>query len=163
MLNFVQLAVLDLGNVTNELVSVMAKYYHIGVQLRVDQAKIGEIEINHPTADRRFSEVIKIWLGGNTPVAVSWESLVEVLESPFVGEKGLAMKLREKGGMIVSEAVGIPGATESGVQLQEINGDQRGKKRSTEEKLDDSNDEHQGTVILCSCMFSLCYSIINIS
>jgi hypothetical protein len=129
---------LDLGNVTNELVSVMAKYYHIGVQLRVDQAKIGEIEINHPTADRRFSEVIKIWLGGNTPVAVSWESLVEVLESPFVGEEGLARRLREKGGMIVSRAVSVP---ESGGQPQESNGGQRGQKRSAEEKLDDSDDQ----------------------
>jgi hypothetical protein len=114
--------VLDLGNVTNELVSVMAKYYRIGVQLRVDQSKIEEIEVNHPTADRRFSEVIKIWLRGNTSVPVSWESLVEVLESPFVGEKGLARRLREKRGMIVSETVGVPGATESGGQPQEITG-----------------------------------------
>jgi hypothetical protein len=90
----------------------MAKYYRIGVQLRVDQSKIEEIEVNHPTADRRFSEVIKIWLRGNTSVPVSWELLVEVLESPFVGEKGLARRLREKGGMIISETVSVPGATE---------------------------------------------------
>jgi hypothetical protein len=145
MFNFVRLAVLDLRNVTNELVSVMAKYYRIGVQLRVDQAKIEEIENNYPTTDRRFSEVIKIWLRGNTPVTMSWESLVEVLESPFVGEEGLARRLREKGGMIVRETVGIPGATESGGQS---NGGQRGKKRSAEEKFDDSGDHHhecQGT------------------
>jgi hypothetical protein len=134
---------LDLGNVTNELVSVMAKYYRIGVQLRVDQAKIEEIENNYPTTDRRFSEVIKIWLRGNTPVAISWESLVEVLESPFVGEKGLARRLREKGEMIVSKTVGVPGATESGGQPQEINGEQRGQKRSAEEKLDDSDDQQR--------------------
>jgi hypothetical protein len=78
--------------------------------------------------------VIKFWLRGNTPVAVSWKSLVEVLESPFVGEKGLAMGLREKGGLIVSEAVGVSGATESEVQSQ------GGKKRSVE-KLDDNGDQ----------------------
>jgi hypothetical protein len=94
--------------------------------------------------------VISFWLAGNTPVAVSWKSLVEVLEQPFVGEKGLAMKLREKGGMIISETAGLPGATEREVQPQEINGDQRsrGKKRSAEEKLVDNGDqqpERQGT------------------
>jgi hypothetical protein len=126
----------------------MAKWYPIGVQLGVNQAKLKEIEVNYRAADRCFVEVISFWLGGNTPVAVSWESLVEVLEQPFVGEKGLARRLREKGGMIISETAGIPGATESGVQPEEINGGQRGKKRSAEEKLDDSGDqqpERQGT------------------
>jgi hypothetical protein len=109
----------------------MTKYYSIGVQLGVPETKIEEIEMNYGTADRRFSEVIKFWLRGNTPVAVSWKSLVEVLESPFVGEKELARKMREK---IVSKAVSIPGATESEGQPQEITGGQRGKKRSAEEK-----------------------------
>jgi hypothetical protein len=126
----------------------MAKYYSIGIQLGVPEAKIKEIEMNYGTADRRFSEVIKFWLRGNTPVAVSWKSLIEVLESPFVGEKGLARRLRVKGGMIISETVGLSGATESGVQPQEVNGGQRGKKKIAEEKLDDNGDhqpECQGT------------------
>ena len=138
---------LDLRTITSELGSVMAKWYSIGIQLGVDQAKLKEFEINYRAADRCFTEVISFWLNGNTPVAVSWKSLVEILESPFIGEKGLAMRLREKGGMIVSETVGVSGATESEVQPQEVNGSQRGKKRSAEEKLDDSGDhhhEHQG-------------------
>ena len=138
-------------NLTNELVSVMAKWYYIGVQLGVDGAKLKEIENNYQTTDRRFSEVIKFWLRGNASAAVSWKSLVEVLESPIVGEKGLAMRLRKKGGMIVSETVGVvPGAAESEVQPQEISRGQRGKKRSAEEKLDDSRDqhhEHQGAYV----------------
>jgi hypothetical protein len=120
----------------------MDKYYHIGVQLGVHQDKLKEIEMDYRTADRRFVEVISFWLQGNTPVAVSWESLVEVLEQPFVSEKGLAMRLREKGGMIVSKTVGISEATESEVQPQV------GKKKSAEEKLDDNGDqqpEYQGT------------------
>ena len=130
---------LDLRNVTNELCSVIDKWFRIGVQLGIDQAKLKEIEMNYRTADRCFSEVISFWLNGNTPVAVNWKSLVEVLEQPFVGEKGMAGRLREKGGMIVNETVGIP---ESGVQPQEINGGQSGKKRSAEEKLDNSGDQH---------------------
>ena len=144
---------LNLRSVTNELVSVMAKWYRIGVQLGVDDAKLEEIENNYQTIDRRFSEMIKFWLRGNASAAVNWESLVEVLEQPFVGEKGLAMKLREKGGM-VSEAVGVSGATESGVQPQEINRGQSGKKRSAEEKLDDSGD--QGAYICVLGILSLC-------
>ena len=141
-------SVLDLWSITNKLVSVMAKWYRIGIQLGVDQAKLKEIKNNYQTADRCFSEVVKFWLRGNTRVAVSWESLVEILEQPFIGEKELAMRLREKGGMIVSETAGVPGAAESEVQPQEIKRGQRGKKRSAEQKLDDSGDqhhEHQGT------------------
>ena len=131
---------LNLRSVTNELVSVMAKWYHIGVQLGVNPAKLEEIETNYQKADRRFSEVIKFWLRRNirSRVAVSWESLVEVLESPFVDEEGLAMRLREKGGMIVSETAGVPGAAESEVQPQEINEEQRG---NAEETLDDNSDQ----------------------
>jgi hypothetical protein len=155
------ISVLDLKTVTNELGSVMAKYYSIGVQLGVPETKIEEIEMNYGTADRRFSEVIKFWLRGNTLVAVSWKSLVEVLESPFVGEKGLAKGLREKGGMVVNETVGAPGATESEVQPQETNGGQRGKKRFTEEKLEDSSDHHQGTVILQLCSYMVVAYVIQ--
>ena len=158
---------LDLRSVTNELSSVKAKWHIIGVQLGVDSAKLEEIESNHPTADRRFSEVIKFWLRGNASAAVSWESLVEVLERPSVCEKGLATTLREKGGMIVSEAVGVApgsGAAESGVQPQENNGGQRGKKRSVEQKLDDSGDqhhEHQGAYA-SNIIFVYCCTIILI-
>ena len=143
-------SVLDLQSVTNKLVSVMEKWYPFGVQLGVIDAKLEEIENNYQTADRRFSEVIKFWLRGKASAAVSWESLMDVLEQPSIGEKELAMRLREKGGMIISEAAGVPGAAESEVQPQEINRGQRGKKRSAEEKLEDSGDqqcEHQGTCI----------------
>jgi hypothetical protein len=139
---------LDLKSVTNELGSVMAKYYSIGVQLGVPETKIEEIEMDYQKADRRFSEVIKFWLRGNTRVAASWKSLVKVLELPFIGEKGLAMRLKEKGGMIIGKTAGVPGASESGGQPQETTGGQRGKKRSAEERLDDSDNqqpEYQGT------------------
>ena len=138
---------LDLRNITNELGSVMAKWFPIGVQLGIGDGKLQEIETNYRTADRCFSEVISFWLKGNTPVAMSWKSLVEVLESPFVNEKGLARRLRDKGGMVEPVEVPVATAAEHGmdeVQPQEINGGHRGKKRSAEEKLDDDGDKHQG-------------------
>ena len=94
---------------TNELGSVMAKWFPIGVQLGISGAKLREIETNYLTANRCFSEVINFWIEGNTQVAVTWKLLVEVLESSFVDEKGLARRLRQKGGML--EPVDIPVAS----------------------------------------------------
>ena len=102
---------------TNELGSVMAKWFPIGVQLGINQAKLQEIETNYRTADRCLSEVINFWLKGNTPVAVSWKSLVEVLESHFVNEKGLARELRERGGVVKS--VEVPAAVSGPSQVSE--------------------------------------------
>ena len=88
--------VLDLRSITNELGSVIDKWFQIGVQLGVSESKLRQIESDYHTLDRRFSEMISFWLNGNTQVPVSWMSLVEVLESRFVSEKGLANQLREK-------------------------------------------------------------------
>ena len=117
------------------------KWFRIGVQLGLSESKLRQIGADYHTVDMCFAEVISFWLNGNTTVAMSWKSLVEVLESPFVDEKGLAKRLREKGGMVESAAA-ERGVDE--VQSQEINGGHRGKKRSAEEKLDDDRDKHQG-------------------
>ena len=75
---------------------MMTKWYRIGVQLGIDEAKLKEIENDYPSTDRRFSEVISFWLDGNTAVSVSWTSLIVSLGQPFVGEIGLAERLREE-------------------------------------------------------------------
>ena len=79
------------------------KWFQIGVQLGLSESKLRQIESNHRTVERCFSEVISFWLNGNTQVAVSWNSLIDILESPFVNEKGLADKLREKSGLEVHD------------------------------------------------------------
>ena len=94
---------------TNELSSVIDKWFRIGVQLGIDETKLNQIEADYRSVDRYFSEVINFWLKGNTQVAVTWKSLVEILETPFVNEKGLAKRLREKGGLL--EPVEVPPAT----------------------------------------------------
>ena len=85
------------------------KWYEIGVQLGVSEAKLRQIEADRTTVNRRFSEVINFWLNGNTQVATNWESLVIVLESSFVDEKGLAKKLREKGEMEIHDQTASTG------------------------------------------------------
>ena len=104
---------------TNELGSVMAKWFSIGIQLGIDPAKLQEIETNYRTADRCFSEVINFWLKGNTAVPTSWISLVDLLDTPFVNEKGLARRLRDKGGMI---PVNVPAAASGSSQVSEDTG-----------------------------------------
>ena len=128
----------------NELGSVMAKWFSIGVQLGVSHSKLQEIGTNYQTVDRCCCEVISFWLNGNTDVPVNWESLVNILESSMVGEKGLAKRLREKGRMVTSETVEVSGVAEGGVQTQEINGGCRGKKRPAEEKQADNDEQHHG-------------------
>ena len=103
--------VLDLRNVTNELSSVIDKWFRIGVQLGLSEIKLKQIEADHHNVDRYFSEVIGFWLKGNTQVPVTWESLVETLETPFVDEKGLAKRLKEKQGLM--EPVGVLAAASS--------------------------------------------------
>ena len=75
------------------------KWFQIGIQLGLSESKLCQIESNYHDVERCFLEVISFWLNGNTQVAVSWNSLIDVLESPFVNEKGLADKLREKSGL----------------------------------------------------------------
>ena len=90
---------MDLRSITNELGSVIDKWFQIGVQLGVGESKLRQIESDYHTLDRRFSEMISFWLNGNTQVPMTWTSLVQVLESHFVSEKGLANQLREKAGL----------------------------------------------------------------
>ena len=87
------------------------KWFQIGVQLGISESKLRQIESNHRTVERCFSEMISFWLNENTQVAVSWNSLVDILESPFVNEKGLANKLREKTGLIINDEEPTPSLT----------------------------------------------------
>lgn len=90
---------LDLKSITDELGSVMSKWFEIGVQLGINETNLQQIEANYSTVERCFSGMISFWLKGNTEVAVTWKSIIVVLESRFVNEKGLANQLREKAGM----------------------------------------------------------------
>ena len=97
-------AVLDLRSITNELGSVIDKWFQIGVQLGVSESKLRQIRADNHTVHMYFTEMISFWLNGNTQVAVSWESIINVLESHFVDEKSLANQLREKAGLKQQEA-----------------------------------------------------------
>ena len=97
-------AAVDLQQVTNELGSIVQKWFQIGVQLGVSEGKLHQIEADYRITERCFSEMIIFWIKGNTHVPVTWKSLIQVLESSFVNERGLAVKLREKCGMEILES-----------------------------------------------------------
>ena len=98
-------------SITNELGSVIDKWFLIGIRLGVSEAKLRQIEANYHTVERCFSEMISFWLNGNTRVAVSWKSLIDALESQFVNERGLANQLREKVGLKLDDKNKAPTST----------------------------------------------------
>ena len=104
-------AVIDLRSITNELGSVMNKWFQIGVQLGINETNLHQIEADYCTVDRCFSEMISFWLKGNTEVAVTWKSIIDALESPAINEKGLANWLREKKGLNVDDKKEAPSST----------------------------------------------------
>ena len=104
-------AVIDLRSIRNELRSVLIKWYEIGAQLGVNGAKLREIQIDCHTVERCFSEMISFWFKGNTEVAVTWKSIIDALESPFVNEKHLANQLREKVALKLDDKKEAPSST----------------------------------------------------
>lgn len=87
---------LNLPDLLEELADCFSKYYHIGIQLGIDDGKIEEFEQNYSMkADRCFPAVISHWLDGNA-APVTWETLISVLKSRSVNKKGLALELERK-------------------------------------------------------------------
>ena len=77
----------------NELGTVRHKAYDIGIQLGVPRSKMMEFKQQGDL----LSAAVDYWLSGNVPdVPITWESIVEALESDYVGEPGCASKIRTK-------------------------------------------------------------------
>ena len=82
-----------LKSVCNELGAVRHKAYDIGIQLGVPRNKIEEFKQQGDI----LPAAVDYWLSGNVPdVPITWESVVEALESDYVGEPGCASKIRAK-------------------------------------------------------------------
>ena len=71
------------------------KWWDIGMKLHVPYHKLKEFK-KEPES-RAFAAVINYWLNGNVKdVPVTWRSLVAVLKSSIVDERGLAKTIMEK-------------------------------------------------------------------
>ena len=84
---------LDLSTIYEELVTVRNKWWVIGLELQVPFHKLKEFE----QESEPFAAIIDYWLKGNVEdVPVTWRSVVAVLESTSVDEKGLAWTIINK-------------------------------------------------------------------
>ena len=89
----VHTAHLDLSTVCEELATVKYKWRDIGLKLHVPYHKLKDFD----KGSNPLVEVINYWLNGNVKdVPVTWRSLVTVLESSSVDERGLAKTVMNK-------------------------------------------------------------------
>ena len=90
-----QLTLEDLPEVRGALYEVCAKWYDIGVELRLSIGALNAIRKNFPDTADCLREMCSNWLRCVNP-SPSWEALIKVLASPPVGEWQLAQQLRDK-------------------------------------------------------------------
>ena len=86
----------SLQQLMNEVIPEIAtKWYPLGIQLRLSDKQLDEIEHNHPrNCSRCCTEMFKRWLSQDADT-VSWTTLVAALRTKAVNEKNLAKNLEE--------------------------------------------------------------------
>ena len=90
-----QLSVDDLHIVMEELNDVRAKWYDIGVQLRVNIGTLKAIEKQYSDPSDCLREILTTWLKAYPPHS-TWSKVVDALSSGAVGESRLAADLEQK-------------------------------------------------------------------
>jgi len=90
-----QLTLEDLSEVRGALYEARAKWYDIGIELKLSIGTLNTIRQEFPQAADCLREICINWLKRTHP-RPSWTALTVVLETPPVGEGHLAQQLREK-------------------------------------------------------------------
>ena len=85
----------DLSEVRGALFEARAKWYDIGIELKVSIGTLNTIREDFPHAAHCLREMCINWLKRIDP-SPSWAALAKALESPPVGEGHLAQQLRDK-------------------------------------------------------------------
>ena len=91
----------DLKDLMNDVAAVIpAKWRLLGVQLRLPDGTLDEIqEQNARRPDEckySFEQVFTKWKSLGTTSPYTWETMIEALRSPAVGEEKLANRLQSK-------------------------------------------------------------------
>ena len=86
----------DLGDVLEETLASSAKWYKIGIRLKVPVDKLDGIRSQFSDPGDQLCEMLKEWLKGAAGSRPTWEALVEALGSQTVGEPKLADQLEAK-------------------------------------------------------------------
>ena len=90
-----QLTLDDLSEVRGALYEARAKWYHIGVELKLSVGTLNAIRSEFTDKNGCNTEMCSHWLRRIDPHP-SWEALTKALESLPVGEGHLAQQLRDK-------------------------------------------------------------------
>ena len=77
----------------NELHTVRANWYLIGLQLDIPHTTLDCLKQNHSDPSDLMREVLKYWLDTAVDPRPSWEAVVAALRSPVVDKKCIAEKL----------------------------------------------------------------------
>ena len=86
----------DLATVHNDIYSCRAKWYDIGLQLRVDVGTLESFKVDHQGSGNQLREVINAWLTSTTSKNPTWRVLAETLSKAAIGEAKLAKELQQK-------------------------------------------------------------------
>ena len=78
-----------------ELNNVRAKWYDIGLQLRMSVGTLDAIKEQYDNLSHCLREALKTWLK-TSPSAPTWSNIVDALRSSTVGEVRLAADLEHK-------------------------------------------------------------------
>ena len=107
-----QLKLQDLSELIQALCEARAKWYRIGVQLKLSVGTLNAIRAEFSDTTDCLTEMCSHWLRRIDPHP-SWVALIGALESPPVGEGQLALQLRDKycrgGGEMVPHVNPTPG------------------------------------------------------
>ena len=109
-------AELNMTNLIDDLVTVVDKWYLIGVKLEIKPSVLKVFEQQYNNNSRRcLAEMLQYWLDGNAPTCVKWETIIAVLRSPLLDEAGFAEKiykdnqLQQAASECVSQGTATPG------------------------------------------------------
>ena len=80
--------------VRGALINVQARWYHIGVELRLPEGTLSAIRTQFSDLTDCLTEMCTKWLKRIDPPP-TWDALANVVESPTVGEEHLAQQLRK--------------------------------------------------------------------
>ena len=89
-----QLGINDLAVVREALIDVCAKWYHIGVELRLPEGTLSTIRTQFSDLTDCLTEMCVRWLKCIDPPP-TWDALANAVEKTSVGEKQLAQQLRK--------------------------------------------------------------------
>ena len=88
------LGITDLATVLNDTYQCRAKWYNLGIQLRVDVGTLDCFQVKYGDPGDQLREVLRTWLTSSGKS--TWEGMAEALNSPVIEEALLAEELQQK-------------------------------------------------------------------